>query len=89
MSEEEKESKEITMPAKFAGTCPKCEVGIFPGQLITKDGETWIHNRCTDDEKVKKQIVLCKCGHSKTAHVKSVCMAKDCWCKFYKEKRAQ
>lgn len=89
MSSEKKEPKEITMRAKFAGTCPKCEVGVFPGQLITKDGEKWIHTRCTDDEKSKKEIEFCRCGHAKTGHVKSVCMAEDCLCKSYQEKRKQ
>ncbi|MCK4444846.1 MAG: hypothetical protein KAW09_09895 [Thermoplasmata archaeon] len=86
MPEGEKESKEITMRAKFAGTCPKCEVGIFPGQLITKDGEEWIHSRCADDGSPKKPLEICKCGHSKTGHVKNVCMADGCWCKSYSMK---
>ncbi len=84
---EEKEPQKIKMQARYQGTCPKCGVGIFPGQMITKEGEQWIHERCTTEES-EKEIVLCTCGHSKSGHVKGVCMASGCTCRGFKKEAA-
>jgi hypothetical protein len=79
----EKATQKIKMQAKYQGTCLKCGVGIFPRQMIVKDGDGWIHERCADSE-TGKEIVLCTCGHSKGGHVKGVCMAGGCSCRGFK-----